>query len=292
MHGQRSRSVDLHAGHRRWRNGHDHTIACDHAGVGRPRQLLTNATPTTADDFFLSHLHMQLYSGDTALHVAAAAYDTVFARILIEAGAGVGQEIAGCRPIHAAVIGAPGSNSWGPERQATTIRYLIECRRRPGGNGSRRGYPVAACCTQPLLGCRTRLARRRCRPSPKKRRRVVTARSGPSDLGPGRHRIAGGQSRARKDHSNARIHSLGRPGSSPVARQPFEVVEACTSSVNSNPVPLPLPIGRKQRRVVFAAREVDALGLAFDVSEHPGEEGAGNEVASSSGPSSRSTCSW
>jgi RNA polymerase sigma-70 factor (sigma-E family) len=30
---------------------------------------------------------------------------------------------------------------------------------------------------------------------------------------------------------------------------------------------------------VFASREVDALGLAFDVSEHPGEADAGNEVA-------------
>jgi RNA polymerase sigma-70 factor (sigma-E family) len=49
--------------------------------------------------------------------------------------------------------------------------------------------------------------------------------------------------------------------------------------VNSNPVPLPLPIGRRQRRGVFAAREVDGLGLAFDVSEDPAEDDADNEVA-------------
>jgi ankyrin repeat protein len=90
-------------------------------------QLLTNATRTTADDFFLSQLHMQLYSGDTALHVAAAAYDTVFARTLIEAGADVrARNRRGAEPIHAAVIGAPGSNSWAPERQVAAIRYLIE----------------------------------------------------------------------------------------------------------------------------------------------------------------------
>lgn len=89
-------------------------------------QLRTNATRTTADDFFLSRLHMQLYSGDTALHVAAAAYDTVLARTLIGAGAHLrARNRRGAEPIHAAVIGAPGSNSWDPPRQVAAIRYLI-----------------------------------------------------------------------------------------------------------------------------------------------------------------------
>ena len=89
-------------------------------------RLLTNATRATADDFFLSHLHMQLYSGDTALHVAAAAYDTVLARNLTQAGADVrARNRRGAEPIHAAVIGVPGSNSWAPQRQVAVIRYLI-----------------------------------------------------------------------------------------------------------------------------------------------------------------------
>ena len=90
------------------------------------RRLLTNATRTTADDFFLSHLRMQLYSGDTALHVAAAAYDPVLARKLIEAGADVrARNRRGAEPIHAAVIGGPGSSSWAPQRQVSVIRYLV-----------------------------------------------------------------------------------------------------------------------------------------------------------------------
>jgi ankyrin repeat protein len=90
-------------------------------------RLLTNATRATAEDFFIGHLHMQLYSGDTALHVAAAAYNTEFAEILMAAGADVrARNRRGAEPIHAAVIGAPGSSSWAPQRQAAMIRYLIE----------------------------------------------------------------------------------------------------------------------------------------------------------------------
>ena len=90
-------------------------------------RLVTNATKATADDFFLSHHHLQLYSGDTALHVAAAAHDAVFARKLVVAGAHVrARNRRGAEPIHAAVIGVPGSSSWAPRRQVAVIQYLIE----------------------------------------------------------------------------------------------------------------------------------------------------------------------
>ena len=70
---------------------------------------------------------MQLYSGDIALHVAAAAYDTVLARKLVMAGADVrARNRRGAEPLHAAVIGSPGSSSWDPRRQVAVIRYLIE----------------------------------------------------------------------------------------------------------------------------------------------------------------------
>ena len=38
-------------------------------------RLVKGGTRTTAEEFFLSPIRMQLYSGDTALHVAAASYD-------------------------------------------------------------------------------------------------------------------------------------------------------------------------------------------------------------------------
>ena len=90
-------------------------------------QLRTGGTRTTAEEFFLSARHMQLYAGDTALHVAAASYDTALARKLVEAGADLrAKNRRGAEPLHAAVIGSPGSNSWAPSRQVELIRYLIE----------------------------------------------------------------------------------------------------------------------------------------------------------------------
>ncbi|MGZ4738861.1 MAG: ankyrin repeat domain-containing protein [Ilumatobacteraceae bacterium] len=90
-------------------------------------RLVTGGTRTAWQDFFLSGCHLQLYSGDTALHVAAAAYDAALARDLVAAGADVrARNRRGAEPLHAAVIGAPGSSSWAPRRQVAVIRYLIE----------------------------------------------------------------------------------------------------------------------------------------------------------------------
>jgi ankyrin repeat protein len=90
-------------------------------------RLTTGGTRTTAEEFFLSPISMQLYSGDTALHVAAASYDTSLARKLVEAGADVrARNRRGAEPIHAAVRGGPGSNAWAPGRQVEVIHYLIE----------------------------------------------------------------------------------------------------------------------------------------------------------------------
>lgn len=90
-------------------------------------RLVTNATTTTSADFFLAPIHLQVYAGDSALHVAAAAYDTVLARTLLAGGADVrATNRRGAEPIHAAVTGVPGSRSWAPERQAAIIRCLVE----------------------------------------------------------------------------------------------------------------------------------------------------------------------
>ncbi len=95
-------------------------------------RLVTNFTTTTAADFFLAPIHLQLYAGDTALHVAAAAYDTSLARSLLGANADVrAVNRRGAEPIHAAVIGVPGSPSWAPQRQAAMIRCLVEAGAEP-----------------------------------------------------------------------------------------------------------------------------------------------------------------
>lgn len=77
-------------------------------------------------EFFLAERLLQIYTGDTALHVAAASYDAAFARRLVAGGADVrAQNRRGAEPLHAAMTGAPGSDVWDPRRQAAMIRYLI-----------------------------------------------------------------------------------------------------------------------------------------------------------------------
>jgi ankyrin repeat protein len=67
-----------------------------------------------------------VYKGDTALHVAAAAYRHAIARKLIDSGADVrARNRRGAAPLHYAADGGPGSPSWNPEAQAATIAVLI-----------------------------------------------------------------------------------------------------------------------------------------------------------------------
>jgi ankyrin repeat protein len=102
----------------------DHKAAAD----------LLEATPSLAtarlarrDEFFLAERAAQVYEGDTALHAAAFSYDPQMARDLITRGAGVrARNRRGAEPLHAAVIGAPGSASWNPAGQRNAILYLIE----------------------------------------------------------------------------------------------------------------------------------------------------------------------
>ena len=94
---------------------------------------LLTATPSLAttgiarpDEFFHSVRFAQIYEGDTALHAAGFSYDSEIARELIARGADVrARNRRGAEPLHAAVIGNPGSSTWNPARQREVIRYLI-----------------------------------------------------------------------------------------------------------------------------------------------------------------------
>jgi hypothetical protein len=95
---------------------------------------LLNATPSLAtaglarrDEFFLAERLAQVYEGDTALHATGFSYDPEMARDLITRGADIrARNRRGAEPLHAAVIGVPGSASWNPARQRAVILYLIE----------------------------------------------------------------------------------------------------------------------------------------------------------------------
>lgn len=88
--------------------------------------LLATAGLARVDELFIAVCHGQVYQGDTALHAAAFAYDVDIARDLISLGADIrARNRRGAEPLHAAVIGEPGSTNWNPARQRA-IRYLIK----------------------------------------------------------------------------------------------------------------------------------------------------------------------
>ena len=90
-------------------------------------RLAVGASRRGAEEYFLDELAHQVYAGDTALHVAAAAYEADLVRELVNAGAIVAAaNRRGAEPLHYAVDGNPGSARWNPVAQAATVLRLVE----------------------------------------------------------------------------------------------------------------------------------------------------------------------
>jgi len=99
--------------------------------LARAHFLAENTSPTLHDSL-IKRVGRYQYAGDTALHFAAAAYQTEIARALLRAGANV--HAANCRglqPLHTASLGDPTSQRWNPSAQAATIALLIESGANP-----------------------------------------------------------------------------------------------------------------------------------------------------------------
>ena len=111
-------------------------IAGDGEGVSRllaasPQLARANfqqgATRQSEEPFFLGQIGRYIYAGDTALHIAAAAYQTEIVSNLLSAGAYVhARNRRGQEALHAAACGSPGSPMWNPSAQAATITRLLE----------------------------------------------------------------------------------------------------------------------------------------------------------------------
>lgn len=85
------------------------------------------ATERASDGVFLEEITHYVYAGDSALHVAAAAYQREMALRLMAMGADVqARNRRGAQPLHYAADGVPGSRGWNPRAQAATIISLIE----------------------------------------------------------------------------------------------------------------------------------------------------------------------
>jgi ankyrin repeat protein len=80
------------------------------------------ATRQDASSFFFSEIAHYLYAGDTALHIAAAAFRRPVAELLVVHGADCrAKNRRGAEPLHYAAD----ANHWDPTAQAETIEYLI-----------------------------------------------------------------------------------------------------------------------------------------------------------------------
>jgi ankyrin repeat protein len=89
-------------------------------------RLAVGASRQQSEAFFLDEIGHHLYAGDTALHIAAAAYAPGIVRALVDAGADVAAvNRRGAQPLHYAVDGMPGSARWNPAAQEETVRTLV-----------------------------------------------------------------------------------------------------------------------------------------------------------------------
>ena len=92
---------------------------------------------------FIKEIGHYIYSGDTALHFAAASYRHKMADKLIKAGANVrAKNRRGAEPLHAAACGSPGSPRWDPAAQAATIVCLIEAGADPNAQNMDGATPL------------------------------------------------------------------------------------------------------------------------------------------------------
>jgi ankyrin repeat protein len=80
------------------------------------------AARNNATDFFFADISHYLYAGDTALHMAAAAFQRKMAELLVAHGADCrAKNRRGAEPLHYAAD----ANRWDPVAQAATIEYLL-----------------------------------------------------------------------------------------------------------------------------------------------------------------------
>lgn len=79
-----------------------------------------------AEAHFLTPICRYTYTGDTALHIAAAAYDAALVNRLLTMGADANaRNRLGATPLHAASDGQPDGANWNPDAQVATLAELL-----------------------------------------------------------------------------------------------------------------------------------------------------------------------
>lgn len=89
-------------------------------------RAVRGATRQASKQHFFDRIRHYMYAGDTALHIAAAAYQSGIVEKLIVKGADVRtRNRRGAEPLHYAVDGGPGLPAWDPGAQTEIIARLI-----------------------------------------------------------------------------------------------------------------------------------------------------------------------
>jgi hypothetical protein len=87
----------------------------------------SGASRQDSTNYYFKAIEHYVYAGDTALHIAAAAYDKEISKRLLAKGANIrARNRRGAEPFHYAVDGIPDSPTWNPAAQQATIECLIE----------------------------------------------------------------------------------------------------------------------------------------------------------------------
>jgi hypothetical protein len=96
------------------------------------RSIGIGATRTDTSEYFFEPIMHYAYGGDTALHIAAAAYQRDIAQELIAMGANPNAtNRRGATPLFYAADGSPGSQWWTAETQYAVVELLIRAGANP-----------------------------------------------------------------------------------------------------------------------------------------------------------------